>query len=506
MTSQPPAPARFLWPALYLLLATAGLFAMFQTWAYDDAYITYRYAQNLHDGLGMVYNPGERILSTTTPLFALLLAGLRFIFSDTPRTANFIGAASMALGGLCLGAIFGHFRLPLARWAGLLLYPTAALIVITTGSEMPLFLALCLAASLAYLRGRFGWAGVLMALAVLARGDGLILAALIALDWLARAFRAEKNLRGVIRSIPWGGVLGFLGLLTLWVIPASIYFGSPLPATLMVKRAQGLLLGEESYTFGLVRLAKGLAAFPHYWVEAALALAGLARVGRRYRRGWFLLAWPLAHGAAYTLLGVTRYFWYYAPLMPGLLAGVGFALGGNAAQRKESAPHGGQPTPWVVGTVSPGMAGSLLAGLILIGLFAFQLNDLSRLRATPDTRYGAFRGVGEWLNAHVPPGATVATLEVGIMGYFASPVRVIDFTGLIRPQVTQVFAPGRTFEDAALWLAEAYHPEYFVLHDGLFPELEAGYIRVQCAAVKIVRGADDGFAQDLIIYQCETPG
>ena len=43
-------------------------------WAYDDAYISYRYAQNLRDGHGMVYNRGEWVLGTTTPLYTAILA------------------------------------------------------------------------------------------------------------------------------------------------------------------------------------------------------------------------------------------------------------------------------------------------------------------------------------------------------------------------------------------------------------------------------------------------
>jgi len=35
----------------------------------DDAYITFRYARNLADGLGFVYNPGQQVLGTTTPLY-----------------------------------------------------------------------------------------------------------------------------------------------------------------------------------------------------------------------------------------------------------------------------------------------------------------------------------------------------------------------------------------------------------------------------------------------------
>src|SRR6202022_2682648 len=43
--------------------------------AIDDAYITFRYARNLAEGLGLVYNPGEWVLGTTAPLWAILLGG-----------------------------------------------------------------------------------------------------------------------------------------------------------------------------------------------------------------------------------------------------------------------------------------------------------------------------------------------------------------------------------------------------------------------------------------------
>jgi arabinofuranosyltransferase len=46
----------------------------------DDAYITFRYAQNLVSGMGLVYNPGEHVLGTTTPLYTFLLALLSIPF------------------------------------------------------------------------------------------------------------------------------------------------------------------------------------------------------------------------------------------------------------------------------------------------------------------------------------------------------------------------------------------------------------------------------------------
>ena len=53
----------------YLLLGIGIIYFLLSHHVYDDPFITYRYAENLGEGLGFVYNPGERVLSTTTPLF-----------------------------------------------------------------------------------------------------------------------------------------------------------------------------------------------------------------------------------------------------------------------------------------------------------------------------------------------------------------------------------------------------------------------------------------------------
>jgi hypothetical protein len=59
----------------------------------DDAYISFRYARNLAQGFGLVYNPGEWVLGTTAPLWAIVLAGgYRLGFIDLPLLATVISA------------------------------------------------------------------------------------------------------------------------------------------------------------------------------------------------------------------------------------------------------------------------------------------------------------------------------------------------------------------------------------------------------------------------------
>ena len=50
----------------------------------DDLFITYRYGDNLHKVVGFVYNPGERVLSTTTPMLVLILAGCDLLCQTCP--------------------------------------------------------------------------------------------------------------------------------------------------------------------------------------------------------------------------------------------------------------------------------------------------------------------------------------------------------------------------------------------------------------------------------------
>jgi hypothetical protein len=64
----------------------------------EDALITFRYARNLTDGNGFVYNVGERVLGTTTPLLTLLLGGIGSILGAgvIPTSAVVLGMAGMA--------------------------------------------------------------------------------------------------------------------------------------------------------------------------------------------------------------------------------------------------------------------------------------------------------------------------------------------------------------------------------------------------------------------------
>jgi hypothetical protein len=209
------------WLAAYFLAMSAALAAGFWHWGYDDPYITYRYALNLAQGQGFVYNLGERTLSTTTVLMVFLLAGLYHFSLSLPQWANLVGAASLAAGALAMFDLARTLKAPVAGWAALALYPTFPLLVITIGSETPLMLALLLWAFAALARRRYGWMTALSALAALARLDALVGAAFLYALLLWRSPR---------RSLQQAARLALL--LVPWFVFAWGYFGSPIPLTL----------------------------------------------------------------------------------------------------------------------------------------------------------------------------------------------------------------------------------------------------------------------------------
>src|SRR5215212_8222761 len=110
-------------------LVASALFWLFRNHGYDDPYITYRYASNLAHAAGFVYNAGERILSTTTPLYTLILALAGLTGAPIPFASNLFACLSLALGGLAFWYLGEAVHSRVAGTVALLLYPLFALMI-----------------------------------------------------------------------------------------------------------------------------------------------------------------------------------------------------------------------------------------------------------------------------------------------------------------------------------------------------------------------------------------
>jgi hypothetical protein len=285
----------------------------------DDAYITFRYARNLITGQGFVYNPGERVLGTTTPLYTLLLAILALLtgLHDFPTLAVMTNALAGAGAVWLLYALgrrsIGHWAPALAAallWA---LAPYSVTFAIG-GMETDLTVALLLATSYAYLIDRPRVMAVLSALALLARPDTVILLGLLWLDLtLAK------------RRVPWQEGLITLALLAPWLIFSVLYFGSPLTNSIAAKSVTYRLPPDA----GFIRLLQHYATpfFEHevlpsmivfgvFVVYCVLCAIGGLRTFRHDRRTWPLTIYPFVYFIVFAVANPLLFRWYLSPPLP----------------------------------------------------------------------------------------------------------------------------------------------------------------------------------------------
>jgi hypothetical protein len=468
---------------LWCAFASVALYVAFSGWRYDDPYITYRYAENIARGSGFVYNAGEYILSTTTPAFAALLAALRFAgVQNLHAAALVIGCASIGVGAWALFLLLQSAGRPWAAWTAVLIYPVLLLLTNTLSSETPTFLALTLCALAAYARGRWVLTALCCSLAMLVRGDGALLVAVLCIDYVVRRF---DDLRAGRLLVPWPALVAFLVIVGAWSIWATAYFGSPFPVTLAAKRAQGIMQISTSFFDGLTGLPRYLPSLLR-WPEIAVAAFGAVAALRHRRVDSLLVVWTAAYVAAYSALGVTRYFWYYAPVVPGFVLCLALGLDELFA--------------WISTRVAAAarFGYGAAVGLILLG----HVVHMAPAAGQTDPRYSIYRSTGEWLRANTPAAARLGMLEVGVIGYYADRA-VVDFAGLVQPDVAMRIEPASTYDDLALYAIEAHRPDWLVLIDGALPKSEAR-ARERCVVRQQFPGDSYAAPISLSVWQCPT--
>ena len=493
----------------------------------DDAFITYRYAVNLANGHGFVYNPGEAVLSTTAPLYGLLLAGLAWLGADVPSASNVLGAASAGAGGLLLFLGGWRRRQALAGWLAGLLLALSPLLWLALGMETAFCIALALAAFAADDLGKPGLAGLLIGTAIASRYDTVLAAGIIFL------FRLWRD-----RRFPWRMVAGALIVIAPILVFLTISFGSPLPATLAAKRAQtplgvtGFFTGT-TYLQGLAILARAWwRQTPLYALPAIAFLVGLAVAAKRGRWLAPYVLWALVHTLAYIALGVAPYFWYYAPLLPAVAWLI--AMGARQAvlfirpspvSKECDQPYMLRPSGLSASRSVPfsskerimlgaGLARSLLA-LAVLTPFAWSLLAIARgqngalpapfseaSKVLPEAKGDIYRRAGLWLAANTPAQASVGVTEVGVMGFYAGRP-MVDFLGLLQPSVAEALARGN-----AGWALFAYQPDYLAL-TAINPIFSFDPLRDDWfqAAYQPVERLDDArfWGSPLIIYERVAP-
>jgi hypothetical protein len=384
----------------------------------DDSYITLSYARNLaeHGHWGLISS--ETANSATSPLNVFLLAGsMRVVslFGGGPLVA--LGLLTLVLGGL-LGWWLAQSatRLGTSRlWAavGLALVFANPFVLSSLGLEVVLLSSLMAGLVAAGLQGRPVGFGVLSGLAVLARLDMIIFVLAVAL--LAPLVRRRLLLAAAVAtavSLPWFAW-------SWWVL------GSVIPDTFVIKTLQRSFRGSV-YLSGLwthYKPMNAVAVLVHVGpalVGLVVAVALVVRWARHPASREHGALVGLAFGgvvyyAAYSVIGVPPYQWYYVPPQVALaLVGV---LGGGLLLRDAAPPR-----------LQPAMALGVLV-LAPLGLLAsldgrslpWPYPPIFGNFATPADYQAAGRGLVEVVGQN----RVASPLEIGTLA-FACECSIVD--------------------------------------------------------------------------------
>ncbi|GAB3356417.1 hypothetical protein [Amycolatopsis echigonensis] len=371
--------------------------------ATEDAYVSFRYAQNIADGNGPVFNMGDRSETYANFLWLVVIALPRGAFGAEVPTAAVVLSCAAALGCVLTAYFLANRiaalglpegvepRRAIGVAAALLTAGANGLAVYgLSGTELPMFSLLVLCVAYALVAGRPLVAGVLVASAVMTRPEGLVLAVVGAVWLVSAAVRGRHTWWA-----PVGFVLGALVFLVPWTAWRVTYYDRFVPAAELPPGPDWPYLGG----FALAHLG--------FLVPAAVVAGLVAARGRSVEARsalWLLLALAIGHA------GIVLFFekdpglsWRLLVPVPPLLAVAAVAGCGVLTP---------VPRPRAVSRAVPAVTAALTGIAVAVSVFSPEV--LERVRAW-STQGAQLAEVGDWLARYLPPGSVVSAGSPGLL-------------------------------------------------------------------------------------------
>jgi hypothetical protein len=449
----------------------------------DDSYITFRYTRHILAGNGFVFNPGEAVLGTTTPLYTILLTilgwfngGAQAPFPQLAWVVNALADAGSTVLLFDLGRRLGSLRVGLSvalLWAVAPFSVTFAI----GGLETSLYVLLLVGTASAHLRERHRLAALLAAGAILTRPDALIFIIPIIADRLVCVSRSHlqgiNRLKMILRidsvthqpvaSVISGAPIRFWveGLLLIlplvpWLLYATLTFGSPVPHSIAAKSlayrlpASAALVRliqhyatpfHDNLTFGSAGIAVGLVLYPF------LFLIGARKAYRLNQRSWALSLYPWAYFAVFAIANPLIFRWYLTPPLPAyflfILIGLDHLLVALSDRLALFQPGVGWRN-WLTARLN-------LALLMVFVVLAPTAMVLREWRLHPDHGLDRpapgmawyqlellYRQAAQELEPLLSPASVLAAGDVGVLGYY-TPARILDTVGLNSPEALHYY-------------------------------------------------------------------
>lgn len=493
----------------------------------DDAFIHFRNARNFAEGLGLVFNPGERLIGSTSPVFVLLLGLIgRGSGMEIPLVAQVLNLVfDGGSAGLCL-LLLARTGLPrLFRYAIVFVVFSEPLGMLysTAGMEMSLFILASLAIVASADRGWWWIAGLGLGVLGWIRPEGVTvgLALVLALA-LAREPAAALKTTGltVLIALLAGGAL-------------FLYYGTVFPQSLVAKAtATWFPVQEQSDAWLFFQYLARLGPLPAVVTGAidseeqsaqylraifAAIQVGLMIVGgvwwfrRRPVAGAALPVFAALYFVFYAVTNPKLFEWYYVPLgfTASLLAGVGawaivervirFAVDHGETQARSAPVWAAVAAVGVAFVLMLAHSNVAARSSYFVSEGRFERHTFRMLPRSPLDRLNLYaeaaRAMERWRGA--VPEAVASTPEIGVFAWFYRG-RVLDPYALVSPEALDVLDPAG--QEQLGGEMKDYHPvnvyvlkqPEFVMTSELFlprvPEaLKAAYTEVRPENVPFLR-------------------
>lgn len=415
--------------SLYFVFATRAANGAFG-FPLDDAWIHLSFARTFATtGRFADFAGGPITSGSTSPLFTLLEA-VAWLFT---HHEYWIGYGLGIVGFLfAVGLIF---RLLIGEHPGELWPATLGALALATqpkivgiavsGMETTTAIALLLFAAMEVRRRRWKTVGVAAGLLLWTRPDTLIFSACLALHLVYEAVVDKPADRAKVPQ----ALLTFGPLAALYFAFNGALSGTLFPNSLFAKL--------EYYRFGNHRFGADLWSFltaggmTPAMILFLVSLAGTIRALARRRSA------PLLYAHLFVIAFVAAYAWklpflyqdgrYLMPIIPFVIVGMidGLVRIGQAVRALAGGGRAGKIVE-ALPLAIPIVAGLWMVGLDLARLPAGQRDFADRARHIDDVQVATAR----WCRDHLPPGAIVATHDIGALGFY-SMRPIVDVVGLL---------------------------------------------------------------------------
>jgi len=436
---------------LLVILAIFVVHAMSLNFTQDDAFISYRYAQNFTQGKGLVFNAGERVEGYTNFLWIILLSLFAGLGLDMIIISKILGIASGCVTLVLLHQISQLF-FPKKDW----LFPLFPSLLLTassafaywsiSGLETAFFVMMVLVSIYFYFSYPRLWI-VSCALSTLVRPEGGLIFGILLLHKL------------LFRKAPLGESLSYLVGFVLFLLPFLIfkvfYYGDILPNPFYAKTGVSFEYVKSGVEYFWLFLK-------HYGLWGVLYLAPIIFYKSLDSRGQLLVLFLYLYTLYVIIIGgdVLKVHRFFLPILPLLclfpvicLQRLHFKFKSNLRVRMVS----------------------IFLLLSLSALFFLLPHKWIRsVRVFEKQLVDRMQPVAEYLKKNYGAGFSVAITTIGSISYYlGTEAHVIDMLGLTDKFISR--HPEKIEGIAATWKERKYNSRYLLSLDPDFILFSTGY-------------------------------